>query len=193
MRKIYILMAVAAITLVGCKNNGNKKAGEGIPDPAAVEEAVEAAADEAALAATTDAEAVRAEVEKIAADLASGAVETVEETLAKNPDAVIPFTLVENKPTFDGGDANDFSGWVNSHITYPQGAIDDHVEGRVILGFTVAKDGTVQDVKVLRGVNELLDQEAVRVVSSSPKWEPASQNGNPVAVNYTFPVVFKLQ
>ena len=191
MRKVYILMAAAAIVLVGCKNNGGKKAGEGVPEP--VEEAVEAAAEEIVDATTTDAEAVRAEIEKIVADEAAGAAESVEEMLSKNPDAVIPFQLVENKPAFEGGDANDFTKWVNSHIDYPQAAIDEHLEGRVVLGFTVDKDGTVKDVKVLRGVNEVLDNEAVRVVSSSPKWEAASQNGNPVAVNYTFPVIFKLQ
>jgi len=187
-------MAAAAIVMVGCKNNGNKKSGEEIPDPAAVEavEEIDPVAA-AAAAAETDPEIVRAEIEKIVADEAAGAVETVEEMLSKDPDAVIPFQLVENKPAFEGGDANDFSKWVNSHLNYPQAAIDDNIQGRVVLAFTVAKDGSVENVKVLRGVNELLDNEAVRVVSSSPKWEPGEQNGNPVAVNYTFPVVFKIQ
>lgn len=62
----------------------------------------------------------------------------------------------------------------------------------MILQFTVSKEGDVKDVEVLRGVNELLDAEAVRVVSASPKWEAGSQNGVPVAVKYTFPVIFRL-
>ena len=99
---------------------------------------------------------------------------------------------MENKPTFAGGDANDFSKWVGENLVYPQEAIDQKLEGRVILQFTVNKEGEVKDVNVLRGVNEILDAEAVRVVSASPKWEVGTQNGIPVAVKYVFPVIFKI-
>ncbi|MBQ3984706.1 MAG: energy transducer TonB [Bacteroidales bacterium] len=118
--------------------------------------------------------------------------ESLAETLEKNPDYAIPFAAVENKPTFAGGDANDFSKWVGENLVYPQEAIDQKLEGRVILQFTVNKEGAVKDVTVLRGVNELLDSEAVRVVSASPKWEVGTQNGIPVAVKYVFPVIFKI-
>ena len=64
-------------------------------------------------------------------------------------------------------------------------------QGRVTLSFTIAKDGSVTDVKVLRGVDKYLDKEAVRVVSSSPKWVPAQKDGEAVAVTYTFPVIFQ--
>jgi protein TonB len=134
----------------------------------------------------------REAIEKLAAAQSEGLVESVAEILEKNPDAVIPFAAVENKPGFNGGDANDFSKWVSENIQYPQDAIDSKIEGRVILQFTVSKEGDVKDVEVLRGVNELLDAEAVRVVSASPKWEAGSQNGIPVAVKYTFPVIFRL-
>ena len=77
-------------------------------------------------------------------------------------------------------------------MKYPQDAIDQNIQGRVVLQFTVNKEGQVEDVTVLRGVNEALDAEAVRVVSASPKWEPGTQNGTPVNVKYTFPVVFRL-
>ena len=197
MRKIYLLMAAAAILMVGCKNNGSKKAAA-----AAAAQAEEAAA--AAAKAYNDAidafEAqegeeinIREAVEKLSAAQPGAAVESVAETLEKNPDAVLPFQVVEVKPTFDGGDANDFSKWVNSQIVYPQDAVDQKIEGKVVLQFTVNKLGEVKDVKVVRGVNEILDKEAVRVVESSPKWEPASQNGVPVSVNYTFPVIFRIQ
>ena len=69
----------------------------------------------------------------------------------------------------------------------------DEVQGRVIVQFTIGSDGAVRDVQVLRGVREDLDAEAVRVVSASPKWEPGMQNGKPVPVSFTFPVVYKLQ
>ena len=192
MRKIYVLMAVAAIAMVGCKNNGGKKAAapaEAEEAPVAVSESMNKAIEAIEAAEEVDA---REAIEKLAAAQSEGLVESVAEILEKNPDAVIPFAAVENKPGFNGGDANDFSKWVSENIQYPQDAIDSKIEGRVILQFTVSKEGDVKDVEVLRGVNELLDAEAVRVVSASPKWEAGSQNGIPVAVNYTFPVVFRL-
>ncbi|MEE3466772.1 MAG: energy transducer TonB [Candidatus Cryptobacteroides sp.] len=192
MRKIYVLMAVAAIAMVGCKNNGGKKAAapaEAEEAPAAVSESMNKAIEAIEAAEEVDA---REAIEKLAAAQSEGLVESVAEILEKNPDAVIPFAAVENKPGFNGGDANDFSKWVSENIQYPQDAIDSKIEGRVILQFTVSKEGDVKDVEVLRGVNELLDAEAVRVVSASPKWEAGSQNGVPVAVKYTFPVIFRL-
>ena len=105
----------------------------------------------------------------------------------------IPFQLVEEKPKFQGGDANDFTRWVNSRLQYPEIAKENGVQGRVTLQFTVNADGTVANVKVLRGVDPSLDQEAVRVVSSSPKWTPGRQRDRAVKVTYTFPVVFQLR
>ena len=99
---------------------------------------------------------------------------------------------VEQKPTFNGRDANEFSKWVNSQLVYPEIAKENGVEGRVILQFTIGKDGRLQDVKVLRTPDESLAQEAVRVVSSSPKWEPGRQRDRAVKVSYTFPVIYRL-
>ncbi len=105
----------------------------------------------------------------------------------------IPFQLVEEKPSFNGGDANEFSKWVNSKLVYPEIAKENGVQGRVTLQFTVEADGRVTNVKVLRGVDESLDKEAVRVVSSSPKWKPGKQRDRAVKVTYTFPVIFQLR
>ena len=105
----------------------------------------------------------------------------------------IPFALVEKKPSFMGGDANTFSSWVNQHLEYPEVARENGVSGRVMLQFTVNPNGSVTDVKVLRGVDPALDKEAVRVISSSPKWEPGRQRDRAVKVTYTFPVVFQLR
>ena len=105
----------------------------------------------------------------------------------------IPFALVEEKPKFQGGDANDFSKWVNSKLVYPEIAKENGVQGRVTLQFTVYTDGSVRDVKVLRGVDASLDREAVRIVSMSPKWTPGKQRERPVKVTYTFPVLFQLR
>ena len=112
-----------------------------------------------------------------------------EEEIEEEP---IPFQLVEEKPRFMGGDANSFSKWVNERLVYPKIAKENGVQGRVVLQFTVAKDGSVKNIKVLRGVDPALDNEAVRVVSMSPAWTPGRQRDRAVPVTYTFPVIFQL-
>lgn len=116
--------------------------------------------------------------------------EVVEEDVEEE---TLPFVTVEQKPTFNGGDANDFAKWVNSRLVYPEIAKDNGVEGRVVLQFTIGKDGRLQDVKVLNSPDESLAREAVRVVSSSPKWEPGRQRDRAVKVSYTFPVIYRLR
>jgi len=186
-------MAALAILMVGCKNNGSKKAEAAAADAEAVAAQKAQAVNDAISAIDAEEEVnVREAVEKLSAIDAEGAVESLEETLKNNPDYAVPFAAVEAKPTFQGGDANDFSKWVGEQLVYPQDAIDQKIEGKVILSFVVSKEGEIKDVTVLRGVNELLDAEAVRVVSASPKWEAGNQNGIPVAVKYTFPVIFRL-
>jgi protein TonB len=118
-------------------------------------------------------------------------VEEVQEEVVE--EEAIPFQLVEEKPSFNGGDANEFSKWVNSKLVYPEIAKENGVQGRVTLQFTVNADGSVSNVKVLRGVDSSLDKEAVRVVSSSPKWKPGKQRDRAVKVTYTFPVIFQLR
>ena len=117
-------------------------------------------------------------------------VEVEEEVVEEE---AIPFQLVEEKPSFNGGDANQFSKWVNQRLVYPEIAKENGVQGRVTLQFTVEKDGSVTKVKVLRGVDPSLDKEAVRVVSMSPKWSPGKQRDRAVPVTYTFPVIFQLR
>ncbi len=106
---------------------------------------------------------------------------------------VLPFVAVEQKPSFQGGDANDFSRWVNARLQYPEIAKENGVDGTVYLQFTIGSDGRMQDVKVLRSPDESLAREAVRVVASSPKWEPGRQRDRAVKVSYTFPVVYRLR
>ncbi len=118
------------------------------------------------------------------------AEEVVEEVVEEE---AIPFQLVEEKPSFQGGDANQFSKWVNQRLVYPEIAKENGVQGRVTLQFTVEKDGSITKVKVLRGVDPSLDKEAVRVVSMSPKWKPGKQRDRAVPVTYTFPVIFQLR
>lgn len=116
--------------------------------------------------------------------------EVVEETVEEEN---IPFVLVEQKPSFQGGDANTFSRWISQNLVYPETAKENGVQGRVVLEFTVLKDGTLGNIRLLRGVDPTLDREALRVVSSSPKWEPGRQRDRAVNVTYQFPVVFQLR
>ena len=118
-------------------------------------------------------------------------VEEVKEEVIE--DETIDFVFVEDKPTFRGEDANTFSAWVAQQLVYPEIAKENGVQGRVILQFTVLRDGSLGNVKVLRGVDASLDKEAVRVVSKSPKWEPGRQRDRAVNVTYTFPVIFQLR
>ena len=106
----------------------------------------------------------------------------------------VPFAMVGVKPSFNGGSANEFSQWVNSQLKYPQTAINDKVQGRIIMSFTVDVDGSVRDVKVLRGIRQDLDEMALKVVTASPKWEPGrNAEGEAVPVTMVFPVIFQLR
>ena len=107
-------------------------------------------------------------------------------------DEPIPYQLIEVKPTFLGGDIDKFSKWVASEIMYPLKAKKQGLSGRVVLQFTIEKNGSVTNVKVLRGVHDLLDNEAVRIVRESPRWNPGQHHGELSRCNYTLPVIFDL-
>ena len=114
------------------------------------------------------------------------------ESNPKSKKEPVPFQQLDQKPGFNGGDANEFSEWIGQNLKYPEKCRQSKVEGRVTLQFTVTETGKVTDVKVLRSVNEDLDKEAVRVVSQSPDWTPGrDKNGEAVSVTYVFPVIFK--
>ena len=146
---------------------------------------------------TAEPKSVPAETQVQAEQVVQAAVQNVAPAVSAaemNKDAEsVRFSLVDKKPRFNGGDANEFSKWVNSQLTYPAQAKADGVQGRVTLQFTVGADGVLRDVRVLRGVREDLDSEAVRVISASPKWTPGEQDGKPVAVTYAYPVIYQLR
>ena len=102
------------------------------------------------------------------------------------------FDVVEEMPSFPGGQGALMS-FLSSNIKYPVVAQENGVQGRVIVGFVVERDGSITDVKVMRSVDPSLDREAQRVVKAMPKWKPGKQNGSAVRVKYTVPVVFRLQ
>lgn len=102
------------------------------------------------------------------------------------------FTVVEQMPMFPGGDGA-LMGYLRDNIHYPTVAAENGVQGRVVVGFVVERDGSITDVNILRGVDPSLDREAMRVVKSMPKWTPGKQNGSAVRVKYQCPVSFRLQ
>ncbi|MEZ5069941.1 MAG: TonB family protein [Bacteroidales bacterium] len=104
------------------------------------------------------------------------------------------FPIVQVMPTFNGGDPRvEFFRYIQEHMIYPREAIENHIHGRVILQFVVNQHGRVERAVVLKGVHPVLDEEALRVVNSSPEWVPGFQNGKHVNVIYSFPVIFQLR
>ncbi len=103
-----------------------------------------------------------------------------------------PFFIVETMPTFRGGDLNEFRKWIYKRTNYPQEAIAAKITGTVFLTFIVEKDGSVSNITVIKGVHPLLDDEAVKAISESPKWSPGLQRGQPVRVRFQIPLSFIL-
>lgn len=102
------------------------------------------------------------------------------------------FTAVEQQPSFPGGETALYR-WLGEHMVYPSDAAEENVQGRVVVKFVIGKDGSIGNVKVVRGRHPSLDKEAVRVVRSMPRWSPGKQKGNAVRVWYTIPINFILQ
>jgi len=102
------------------------------------------------------------------------------------------FTVVEAMPSFPGGDAARMK-FLQENIKYPQMARESGIQGTVYVTFVVEPNGTVSDVRVLRGIGGGCDEEAIRVIKSMPRWEPGKQRGKPVRVQFNMPIKFTLQ
>jgi protein TonB len=103
------------------------------------------------------------------------------------------FFIVEEMPSFQGKGEDGFREYIARNLRYPEIAAENGISGRVYVQFAVNSKGQVVDAVVVRGIDPALDQEAVRVVMSSPKWEPGRQRGTPVKVQFTFPINFILE
>ena len=101
------------------------------------------------------------------------------------------FKVVEEMPEFVGGMAECMK-YLAANVNYPTEAIEKGIQGRVIVQMVVTKEGDIADTKIARGIDPLLDAEALRVVSGMPKWKPGKQKGEAVNVRYTLPVMFRL-
>ena len=110
----------------------------------------------------------------------------------ENFDMVDVYTIVEQMPEFPGGEAK-LLEFIKKNTRYPQEAKDVGIQGRVFVYFVVETDGSIGDVKILRGIGGTCDEEAMRVVKSMPKWKPGKHNGEFVRVSYQIPIFFKLE
>lgn len=128
-------------------------------------------------------------------DDANGEVLKLKEAVAQpepKPEVEKVFDVVEQMPSFPGGPSA-LMEWLSNNVKYPVVAQENGVQGRVVVSFVVERDGSITDVKVVRGVDPSLDKEASRVVKAMPRWIPGKQNGSAVRVKYNVPVAFRLQ
>ena len=116
-------------------------------------------------------------------------VEEVVETIVEEE----IFVTAEEMPTFQGGDLSKFRNWVQSNVKYPKIALENGIQGNVVIKFVVEKDGKLSNIQVLQSPDKTLSDAAVQVLQRSPKWKPGKQRNKPVRVTYTLPVSFKIQ
>ena len=132
--------------------------------------------------------------QEMAAPEKPAAVESVEpdaaENIKENQESV--FKVVEEMPSFNGGDIDVFRNWVTTNVKYPEIAAKNGIQGQVFVKFIVDREGNVKDAKILKGVDPSLDNEALRVVKESPKWKPGRQSGKNVNVAFNITVNFQL-
>jgi len=110
---------------------------------------------------------------------------------SENTDKVYDFVSIDKQPEFPGG-ITQFYKYLGGSIKYPKMALDNNVQGKVFLSFLVEKDGSLTDVQITRGLGSGTDEEAMRVIKESPKWNPGIRNGLAVRVKYNINVNFKL-
>ena len=113
------------------------------------------------------------------------------DAVVPDPPKVLSFFTVEQRPSFPGGDGAFFK-YLQDHITYPTLALENDIQGRVMVSFTVDENGAISHAKVVKGIGGGCDEEALKVIQAMPAWTPGKQNGRPVTVTHTLPVVFKL-
>lgn len=117
---------------------------------------------------------------------------TGEDITSRNADEGEYFQVCEEMPEFADGGVPGLMKFLGSNVKYPAEAQEKGIQGRVIVQFIVEKDGSLSNINVVRGIDPLLDKEAVRVIQASPKWIPGKQRGEAVRVKFTVPIVFKI-
>ena len=128
----------------------------------------------------------------------SETVDPIEEEIDIQKESVIEdreiFRIVDDMPTFNGGEAGiEFRRYIAQNLQYPEIAAKNGIAGRVIVQFVINKKGNLVDAKIVQSADPALDKEAIRVVESSPDWEPGKHMGKPVEVIFAFPINFVVQ
>lgn len=111
---------------------------------------------------------------------------------SENSDNILDIVTLDKQPEFPGG-INGLMQFLCENLVYPSHCDEMEIQGKVVVKFTVFKDGKVGNIEVVQSVHPLLDAEAARVVSLLPNWKPGELHGQPVNVWYNLPVNFKLQ
>ncbi len=130
--------------------------------------------------------------------LLSIAIQTTQgiaQDLPQKPDSVQKsnsiFTIVDQQPEFPSGEA-EMMKYIQKNLKYPPFARENGIQGRMAVSFSVERDGSITDIKVIRSPAEELSQEAIRIVKNMPKWKPGLQRGKPLRVKYILPITFRL-
>lgn len=116
----------------------------------------------------------------------------VREVVDETPAEQKPYQVVEQMPSFPGGEKK-LMEYLRDNIKYPVVALENGIQGRVVVRFVVSPSGQISNVEVLRGVDPTCDKEAMRLINAMPSWIPGKQNGVAVPVYFTIPIVFKIQ
>ncbi len=137
----------------------------------------------------TDQQPLQSEIEKVFPKPSE--VQTKDSSTTASETSETPLEVAEIMPEFPGG-TEALLSFIKDNLEYPQKAIDEQTEGRVIIRFVVNSNGEISDPTILKGINKNLDQAAIDVINKLPRWKPGQQDGQPVSVRFTLPIVFKL-
>jgi len=137
----------------------------------------------------TDQQPLQSEIEKVFPKPSE--VQTKDNSTTASETSETPLEVAEIMPEFPGG-TEALLSFIKDNLEYPQKAIDEQTEGRVIIRFVVNSNGEISDPTILKGINKNLDQAAIDVINKLPRWKPGQQDGQPVSVRFTLPIVFKL-
>lgn len=136
-------------------------------------------------------------VDVLATEIVDGVATEILPEISMDPDPIIPsvekpFIIVKEMPSFPGGESA-LLQYIIDHVKYPEDALMNRIQGTVILRFVVSSTGDIKDVELIRSVDPLLDNEAIRVISGMPRWKPGKQDGHAVPVYFNIPVVFRIK
>jgi len=108
-------------------------------------------------------------------------------TVSKHANTALNFKAIDVEPQFPGG-TKAFNKYLSKNVIYPDNATSQDMNGSVTLAMAIEKDGSITDIKIVKGLSEVMDRETIRLMSASPKWKPGMQRNQPIRVRYTFTI-----